>query len=888
MDDEALRCPICNDFRENSQHNQTLNHQFYFAKFSYNEYRKALISDRHGVRLNVTPEPLNNFQFDFTYYKGKYTTKVSPEQLRLHNSTITYKCTIQNARHDAIYITSTNIIHPSSYFNAIHPHVFGEDRSSFIRLQQGEQYTFRVKFQTDILARASYKIPLTCDIQTETIDKKEKSFTIVRSFLTIVEAQGKKNEKKGKSPFTSQSWKDVTKTVPTTKELPYQDKYPIPRKYMKILTYGIGSYTGIKQTEEDTLRSLSQLVSHLTKENYNRFWHVVLWLEERAQALMLMKFNMQAVTMTLRDDDVLILVVPGLAEKRPSVIVGDFIRIRITNDHTAYKGFVGAVNEKTVEISHVDDELLEYIRENPNIELDVAFMMSRLAFERMHAAVDKIVSSGLVAKLFPVERRLPRSTNVHPLDNSQLFNKTIANNPEQKNAVDKIVNNIQDIPYIVFGPPGTGKTITIVEAILQIKKRTKKRILVCAPANSACDMLAIKLIAHCTTQELIRINSSTRERTTITEELKDYSNMEDDEFTKIAIDQLLSYRIVVTTLTLIGRYAKDFRPDCVFIDEAAQASEPESDIAIALAGVGKQVVLAGDPKQLGPMVTKSAEKFGLGKSLLERLMEYEVYQINRTTRSYDTHFITMLRLNFRSHPRILEIPNNLFYNDLLQPVSRIAQQDPIANIPIYPKIASSCNNQGQAIEFCAISAKEQKEGSSPSFFNLPEAEMVVKYVRALVNLPLVEAYKVRLDQIGVVTPYKRQVFKIKEELMYKGYQDVEVGTTESFQGREKRIIIISTVRAQHSLLLHDRKYNLGFVKNDQRFNVAISRAISKLIVIGNTPVLRTDHKWNRFIQACTEHDTCFGHKLENSSNVFKTDVVRRTKRFKSKDDQYHN
>ncbi|EEZ97839.2 putative RNA helicase armi-like Protein [Tribolium castaneum] len=883
--DEELRCPICHEFRQDNQHNQTLNHRFYFAKWSYNEYRKALISDRHGIRLNVAPEPINNFQIDFKYYKGKYTTKVTPEQLRLHNSTITYKCTIQNAKKDdPVYITSTDIIHPSSYFTTKHPHVFGDDERSFILLQPGEQYTFKVVFQTDILARASYKIPLTCDIQTES---KKESFTIVRSFLTLVQSQGEKDEKKGKSPFTSQPWKEVTKTVPTTKELPYKDKYPIPGKYIKILTYGIGAYSGMTVTEEETLNTLSRLVAQLTRENYNRFWHVVLWLEERAQALMLMKFNMQGVTMSLRDDDVLILTVPGLAEKRPSVIVGDFIKIRITNDHTAYKGFVGAVNEKTVEISHVDNELLEYIRENPDIELDVAFMLSRLAFERMHAAVDKIVSSGLVAKLFPVERRLPRSANAHNLDNSTLFNKTIAQNPEQKNAVDKIVNNIQDIPYIVFGPPGTGKTVTIVEAILQIKKRTKKRILVCAPANSACDMLATKLMPHCTTEELIRINSTTRERTTMTEDLKEYSNMEDDEFTRVVIDRLLSYRIVVTTLTLIGRYATGYRPDCVFIDEAAQASEPESDIAIALAGVGKQVVLAGDPKQLGPMVTKSAEKFGLGKSLLERLMEFEVYQLNRTTRNYDTNFITMLRLNFRSHPRILEIPNNLFYDDLLKPVSRIALQDPIANIPIYAKIVSSCNNNGQAIEMCAISAKEQKEGSSPSFFNLPEAEMVGKYVKALVNLPLAEAYKVRLDQIGVVTPYKRQVFKIKEELMYKGYQEVEVGTTESFQGREKRIIIISTVRAQHSLLLHDRKYDLGFVKNDQRFNVAITRAISKLIVIGNTPVLRTDHKWNRFIQACEEHNTCFGHQLENSSNVFKTGVVKRTKRFKSKDDQYH-
>lgn len=91
------------------------------------------------------------------------------------------------------------------------------------------------------------------------------------------------------------------------------------------------------------------------------------------------------------------------------------------------------------------------------------------------------------------------------------FNKTIVNNDEQKTAVLRILNNTQVEPYIVYGPPGTGKTVTIVEAILQIMRNTNKRILVCAPANSACDTLAIKLMEHCDRQELIRIHSGSRE-----------------------------------------------------------------------------------------------------------------------------------------------------------------------------------------------------------------------------------------------------------------------------------------------------------------------------------------------------------------------------------------
>lgn len=92
---------------------------------------------------------------------------------------------------------------------------------------------------------------------------------------------------------------------------------------------------------------------------------------------------------------------------------------------------------------------------------------------------------------------------------------------------------------------------------------------------------------------------------------------------------------------------------------------------------------------------------------------------------------------------------------------------------------------------------------------------MVQFVQTMVNLNLHPIYKVRPDQIGVITPYKRQVFRIYDRLKKIGLETVEVGTTESFQGREKRIILISTVRAQHALLRYDQKYKLGFVRNPQ-------------------------------------------------------------------------
>jgi hypothetical protein len=127
------------------------------------------------------------------------------------------------------------------------------------------------------------------------------------------------------------------------------------------------------------------------------------------------------VTVKVSDKGVIVLEVPGLAEKRPSVIVGDFIKIRVSGDHTAYKGYVYRVNDKTVEITHVDEDFLEYLQEYPETELDVAFMLSRLAFERMHRGVDRVVDTGMVATLFPSGRRELPTSNTFTLRDVEYY-----------------------------------------------------------------------------------------------------------------------------------------------------------------------------------------------------------------------------------------------------------------------------------------------------------------------------------------------------------------------------------------------------------------------------------------------------------------------------------
>ncbi|KAI5643202.1 AAA domain-containing protein [Phthorimaea operculella] len=230
-------------------------------------------------------------------------------------------------------------------------------------------------------------------------------------------------------------------------------------------------------------------------------------------------------------------------------------------------------------------------------------------------------------------------------------------------------------PYLLHGPPGTGKTLTIVEAILQlVKKNPANRIMVCTDSNMAADHVATMLIAYADKfgpKFLLRANSQFRVWETLPKCLYKFSNGSDrDSFFKLDIEEFMAYSIVVTTLSHAAKFAGQARRFLkerpithLFIDEAAQASEPACLIPITglLAGNGR-LTLAGDPLQLGPVVISSqARKLGLGLSLMERLKNTsEVYASN------DPNYTLMLRNNFRSDPAVLRIPNDLFYHGQLR------------------------------------------------------------------------------------------------------------------------------------------------------------------------------------------------------------------------------
>ena len=131
-----------------------------------------------------------------------------------------------------------------------------------------------------------------------------------------------------------------------------------------------------------------------------------------------------------------------------------------------------------------------------------------------------------------------------------------------------------------------------------------------------------------------------------------------------------------------------------------------------------------------------------------------------------------------------------------------------------------------------VIGQDLREQSSPSFFNPEEVVIVMDYIEQVLAMPgMME------EDIGVITPYRRQVQKIRGMLVEKNRRGVTVGTTEEFQGQERKVIILSTVRSSPEYVNIDTQYRLGFLADPKRFNVAITRAQALLIVVGNPRIL---------------------------------------------------
>ncbi|ESN95546.1 hypothetical protein HELRODRAFT_86659, partial [Helobdella robusta] len=505
------------------------------------------------------------------------------------------------------------------------------------------------------------------------------------------------------------------------------------------------------------------------------------------------------------------------------------------------------------------------------MKLDIRFTFNRLSHRLQHRSVDLALEHSLTHfYLFP--QYTDTDPNAEYTKIQQFYNRNIGNNEQQMLAINNIVNNTsQDMPFVIFGPPGTGKTSTIVEAIVQIYNRDRtSNILACTPSNRSCDLLVERMLVFgVKPKDVFRMYAASYNIAQIPAPIKNCSNAAGNFIFMPAKEQLQSnYRIIVCTLATSGRLVtanlKSGHFSYVFIDEIGQATEPEA--LIPLAGICEpdvadvHVVIAGDPKQLGPVLrSTTAIKFGLGSSNCNEQLRQHSH--------YDNNYIVKLLNNYRCHPSLLQVSNELFYDNELIPsadpvfVGQYLRWDKLPN-PAMPLI------------FHGVRGKDERESSSPSFFNIQEIVQVKFYVDELMTSSL----RVSCQDIGIITPYRKQVIvhKLKQALRGSRYKDITVASVEEYQGREKKVIIISTVRSTKHFMLYDAKFNVGFLKNPKRFNVAITRCQCLLIVIGDPHLLTADPCWRKLLMYCVTNNCYVGtpFKLnENEELSDETDIL---------------
>ncbi|XP_074537209.1 putative helicase mov-10-B.2 [Halichoeres trimaculatus] len=615
------------------------------------------------------------------------------------------------------------------------------------------------------------------------------------------------------------------------------------------------------------------LNSSLSMKTYADRFHLLLYLEEIQMEVDIRKYDLQNQTMTPDPSNkkLLILQVPGVAENRPSVIPGDCLKVSRSGDTaqqiTQYCGYVHRVELERVKLGFSKKFLETFIS---NMKFDVEFTLSQLTLRLQHRAVELAVNHQLGEVLFP-----SRTAGADPpLPELRMCNRQLEKNQQQRAAVQRIVaGSSKPAPHLVFGPPGTGKTITLVEAMNQISRADQSaHILASAPSNSACDLLCERLLVHMNPHQVYRLFASSRDPRTVPKSLLKNCNWDQQQDAFVFPDKsvLMNYKIIVATMFTAGRLVSGGIPvghfTHIFLDEAGQAAEPECVIAIAgllSPGTG-QLVLAGDPKQLGPIVrSRLALEHGLGLSLLERLMEQNaLYQKSGDTKRFDKRFVTKLLRNYRSHAAILKIPNEKFYDGELQVFADERERETYCNWEHLPR-------KGFPVIFHGVVGKDEREANSPSFFNVSEIYVLMEYLHKLKDTQGKKGLpKLSGKDIGIIAPYRKQVEKIRKALradaVLSQWSDLKVGCVEEFQGQERKIIMVSTVRSSMNYVRMDMDFNIGFLSNAKRLNVALTRAKSLMIVVGNPVILNKDPVWKEFISYCVKEKGYTGYDFKEA------------------------
>ena len=433
-------------------------------------------------------------------------------------------------------------------------------------------------------------------------------------------------------------------------------------------------------------------------------------------------------------------------------------------------------------------------------------------------------------------------------------------NRTQEEAVNKVLW-AKDVA-VVHGPPGTGKTTTLVEAIYETLRR-ENQVLVCAQSNMAVDWISEKLVDRGV--NVLRIGNPTRVNDKMLSftyerrfedhpdyaqlwairkairELRAHRKRGDDKYhqklerlkerateLEIRINAQLFGEARVIACTLVGsahRLLERQKFGTLFIDEAAQALEAACWIPLRKVS---RVVLAGDHCQLPPTVKSiAALKGGLGKTLMERIVENK------------PEVVTLLKMQYRMNEEIMRFSSSWFYGNQVESAPEVKFRSILDfDIPM----TWIDTSQFEIPEESNLTFKEQFVGESFGRINKAEAELTLLTLETYFNkIGKQRILDERLD-VGIISPYRAQVQYLRRQIKKKEWakpyrQLISVNTVDGFQGQERDIILISLVRANDD-------GQIGFLRDLRRMNVAITRARMKLIILGDASTM-TRHPFYR-------------------------------------------
>ncbi len=536
------------------------------------------------------------------------------------------------------------------------------------------------------------------------------------------------------------------------------------------------------------------------------------------------------------------------------------------------KGTISFVDGNRMVIALPDDApVADLQQEDVGVQLSFDETSYRMMFDALDRTMRAKGRLGYLRDLF-YTRSMQAETFSFPDIHFPYLNST------QEHAVNEVLR-AKDVA-IVHGPPGTGKTTTLVEAIYETLRR-ENQVLVCAQSNMAVDWISEKLVdrglnvlrignpvrvddkmlsftyerrfeAHPDYHQLWAIRKAIRQLRKNNkrgdrnyhqklERLKDRATA-----LEISINAELFGEARVIACTLVGsghRLLDGMKFGTLFIDEAAQALEAACWIPIRRAG---RVVFAGDHCQLPPTVKSyEAMKGGLAKTLMERIVEQK------------PDVVTLLTIQYRMNEEIMRFSSDWFYHNMVQSAPEVKFRSILdLDLPMTwidttqlrmensELRTSQLRMENGELRIRVSSATEQSNHNSQlensqldgfSISNATEAELTLLSLQAYYELIGKERILSERLDVGIISPYRAQVQLlrrlIKKREFFKPFRSlITVNTVDGFQGQERDIIVISMVRSND-------EGQIGFLRDLRRMNVAITRARMKLIILGDRHTL---------------------------------------------------